>query len=176
MGTVQLLTVQNKHTKELLCKNQIYRNIGTYTKPNHVQPFKDLMSAYGYQYSPVFCLIVGLNGNCYGIPNRDTDLFLLELHIIEKYVRYQDYYNWTDIIYYSEYKSEWNEPYSFEKYEHNVFHYYKSIAHINTIRPIQATLPFIEPSWLKNYILLPGNYTKQHDGHINLVKPFKDYL
>lgn len=182
MHNILLLTIQQKPVLDILQSHKTYFNSGKYTKENHLIAFKELMTKYHYNAYPIFACVMGLYGNCFGIPDNCTDLYLLELQVPNNYIKYQNYYDWTDFIYFTEFPDEWNDvspTITMEQFKHQVLFEYKTKPDIPDSKnpcPIQAVIPYISPNWLKKYTPLPKSYNKTHNGNINRIMPLQYYL
>lgn len=178
MNNVTLLTVQHENVLDILVNDKVYYSSEKYIADDRIAPYQELMKEYQYEYYPVFANVIGLHGNCYGIP-RNRKMYLFELIVPKTYIRYQDYYDWSDFMYYTECPDEWDDTsptISLDEFKHEALIKYKDVPDKNKTVPIQATIPYIRPEWLSAHAPLPDAYDRRHNGRINLVMPFHCYV
>ena len=82
-----------------------------------------MMKEYGYKYPPIFMGIVGKITNFYGLNPENMVAMQFEYFIeTDANRRLQNYYSWTDLIYFTEYIDEYmeikeeNNALSFDKF------------------------------------------------------------
>ena len=105
-------TIQNRKVLDTLLSNKIH-----FSKrdkiDNLTEPYKKMSEYYNWGSSPIFCCEVGRYSNFYGANCEDA--VLLTLDVPDDLVKRQIYYDWSDVVYYTEFPNEW-EYGSFDKY------------------------------------------------------------
>lgn len=151
---MKLITVQSRTVLDLLLSQKMYYADFSRVSENLIGPYKNMQKLYKWRSCPVFAAPIGYNVEFYGAKIDNSALLCLD--VSEKYIRYQQYYEWTDFIFYSENPD-------------------KDVPDANTIiynisRPrekyiVQATLPYIKPSWLDDYCFyIPQKFKTMHIG------------
>lgn len=136
---MRILTIQHRKVLEEIQANGIYKADMCRIAPNHVKPYGLMMKTYGYETCPIFGAIIGYRVNFYGAHLHEGDTIVLELEVPREFVHVQDYYDWSDVIFYME---EGEDPYA-EK----VLTRFDN-EELDNRRPLQATLPYILKEWV----------------------------
>ncbi len=104
-------TIQHKNVALQLHKNGKYV-VGSDISiaSNLTAPYKFMMKHYNYQHRPIFLAPVGYYVNFSGASFDDACIITLD--IPERYVKVQDYYMWSDFIYFSEMPHELQQTYN----------------------------------------------------------------
>lgn len=172
MNDIKLLTIQHKDVLKQLQEGKTFYADMKRVPENRIAPYLDLMVAYGYIDCPVFAGVVGRKSEFYGAKTEDS--VILELIVPEEEVKLQNYYDWSDIIYYIECPSEWNGNISIGEFEEKVFLQTK----FNKDEVIQATINRIEPVWLAGYSnFVSEKFISEHlgTGGRNTLKDIEKY-
>lgn len=120
--------------------NGIYKADINRAAPNHIDPYGFMMKTYGYETCPIFGAIIGYRVNFYGARLHDGDTVLFELEVPREFVHVQDYYDWSDVIFYMEEGEE-------DPYKEAVLTRFDN-EELDNRRPLQATLPYILKEWV----------------------------
>lgn len=159
---MKLITVQNKSVLDLLRSDKIYiADIRTKADSNLMEPYLKMMDHYKYLSCPIFACVIGRRAEFDGAKFQN-DPIILELDVPDEIVKLQSYYDWTDVIYFTEWPDEWDEGgplITFEQFTKDVFNGFNT----NNDVPIQATLPFIKPEWFVNAYEIPPRFIKLHN-------------
>lgn len=142
---LKLLTIQHKDVLKQLLEGKIFYADIKRVPENRVTPYQDMMLAYHWDNCPIFAGVVGKRSEFYGA--RTNDSVMIELAVPEEEVKLQNYYNWSDIIYYLEERWEWGGSVTIEEFEQQVL----TQTQFKKEEVIQATINRIEPMWLFKY-------------------------
>lgn len=156
-----VVSIQSKKVIEQLVRN------GKYTVNNDApindiaaKPYKFMMKHYGYKHRPIFMCPVGYKAN-FGCFCDVGSSALLIMNIPDRYCKIQDYYGWSDFIYFMDAPFEY-KPFngckdvsSFGRY---VLDMYKGGfgKNINTV--YQVTTQFLLKSWIKGIKDIDSNF------------------
>lgn len=150
-------SIQNKKVLETLQNNKTH--IAENTKvTNLIKPYETMRKYYGWKNTPVFGCLVGRYCEFYGAATDDT--VILTLNVPDEFVKLQVYYDWTDVIYYTEFTNEW-ECGSFDEFVANVLN---GVGTDDERAIIQVTMPFIKPEWLVSYEPITNEFIDNHVG------------
>lgn len=118
-------TIQHKNVVKELKENGSYLiNDLSKISENHIVPYNQMKDAYNYIGYPIFLSPVGYRCQMYGakVENNEKDTRVLFLSIPKSSIRIQEYYNWTDFIYYSENIEQFQKDHniSFDEFKQKV--------------------------------------------------------
>lgn len=157
---MRLITVQSK---EVLFKlNKTGKYIVPLNAPisqNLVKPYKFMMRHYGYNNRPIFMCPVGHHAEFGGAKTDGT--FIIELEIPDRFCKIQDYYGWSDFIYFTELPNEYeqfNQCKTVEQFGRYVMEMYKDGFGSNDNIVYQVTTQFIRRGWIKKIIPINNNF------------------
>lgn len=149
-----LVTVQNKKVFDTLAHNAYYAP--AVKSDNLKSPYQMMCKHYKWDITaPVFACVKGKYCNFFGCNTENA--YILTLNVPDNIVKLQDYYNWVDIIYFTEFPNEWESSMSFTEFTA------KTLDGLGTDDPrstIQATIPYIRPEWLTSYKPFTENFNK----------------
>lgn len=114
----------------------------------------------------------GAYGEVYGA-KLGQDYRLIGLKVPESEVRFQEYYNWTDYIYFYENPDEWEG-------EEDLHSYLKRTANVQFDRSkvMQAVISRIEPGWVRRVVNIPQTFLDNHcgSGGSNVIRSIESYM
>lgn len=128
--------------------------------PNLARPYRFMMSEYDYNTCPIFLAIEGHYAEMYGAKTK-PDCIALEFDIPDALVKKQDYYDWTDVIFFMEYPEEYSTN------KNDVYEYARQVLHQNEFeqkRALQATVSELRQEWLIDTLPCPDLLIKKHVG------------
>ena len=97
-------SIQNKNILEKLSAGNTHFAKDTDIE-NLVKPYRTMINHYHWTTTPVFGCVVGRKCEFYGANTNDA--VILTLDVPDELVKLQAYYDWVDIIYYTECPDEW---------------------------------------------------------------------
>lgn len=161
---MRVITVQSK---EVLIQLDKY---GKFTVNNNapisevfIKPYKFMMKHYGYKSRPIFMCPVGHRVNFEGAKINNT--YIIELEIPDRFCKIQDYYGWSDFIYFTEAPGEY-EPFkgynTVEQFGKYVLDMYKNGFDKNPNIVYQVTTQFIRKSWVKRIIPINDEFVSKY--------------
>ena len=171
---MRVITIQSKEAIILLKK------YGKYTVPhnapipsNLIKPYKFMMKHYGYQNRPIFMCPVGYNCN-FGGANTENS-YIVELEIPDKYCKIQDYYCWSDFIYFTELPNEFEEfngIKTVEQFGKYVLDMNKYGFNSGREACYQVTTQFLRKNWVRKIIKMNETFNKLYidTGGVNILK------
>lgn len=144
---------------------------------NLVKPYQTMMEKYGFHYCPIFLCGPGFKAEFYGA-KFDENHIAFEFEIPDALVRIQDYYNWTDLIYFTENPEEFHDS-----YDENKFPTLDNFADfvLNTTpdedRVHQFTVEKLKYRWLRSICCDLSKLDELHNGSggANKLKPLDFY-
>ena len=157
---IRLITVQSKEVADSLLKGNIH--YARKREDYFLQPvYNKMCEAYGYENNPVFAGVVGRRCEFLGAPREES--YIIEIDVPEELVKIQNYYDWSDMIYYTEEPKEWamGSEYPLKEFFKN------TLEGKNTHKKssvIQATIPYIDPNWVHDIIPLTEKFNDLHIG------------
>lgn len=164
---MKCITIQHINVVENLNSNGEYRVPDKISISSNLEkPYNFMVKHYNYKSKPIFMCPVGLKANFGGA--KTTNAVLIELDIPDRFVKLQDYYGWSDFIYFTELPWEFT---GFNNYKTvNQFGKYildmykdKSIDELkNTNLVYQATTQFIRKDWVKRVIPLNKQFMNDY--------------
>ena len=161
---MKLLTIQNVEVYRQLNRKQVYRasidniKLDENGYSNLTKPYQMMMEQYGYSNIPIFCSVLGRKCEFYGA--RTKNALLLELDVPDTEIKLQSYYDWVDVIYFTELPEDW-EGNDLEQFIKDTLN---GLNTDNQNTAIQATIPEIRPEWLKGYYKLTDKFFSLHYG------------
>lgn len=161
---MRAITIQSKLVIEQLNKN------GKYIVPNNapisenfIKPYNFMMKHYGYSNGPIFMCPVGHHVNFGGA--KLNDAYIIELDIPNRFCKIQDYYGWSDFIYFTEVPWEYSEfkgCKSVEQFGKYVLDMYKNGFGTNPNIVYQVTTQFLLKSWVKKIVKIDDNFVNKY--------------
>lgn len=162
--TITLYTIQDEKVLDKLNKGETY--IADYKNifdKDYVDLYKKLSSLYNFKNCPIFCVdedsmhVIGSSGIIEG-----GDKILLKLNVPISEVKYHDYYDWTDYLFFSvdddgTFENEEDQNNYVLELEDNI----KNQKCDNT-EDREFVIDRIEPSWL-NRDTLQESYTNENE-------------
>lgn len=151
---MKCVTIQHINVVEILNTKGEYRvPDGVKISSNLRKPYEFMMKHYKYKSKPIFMCPVGLKANFGGA--KTTNAVIIELDIPDKFVKLQDYYGWSDFIYFTELPWEYeqfNGCKTVEQFGKYVLDMYKNGFGNNSNIVYQVTTQFLRKSWIKKVI------------------------
>lgn len=157
---MRAITIQSKLVIEQLNKN------GKYTVPNNVpvsknlvKPYHFMMKHYKYSNRPIFLCPVGYHVNFGGA--KLNDAYIIELDIPDRFCKIQDYYSWSDFIYFTEIPWEFKEfrgCKTVEQFGTYVLDMYNNGFDRDNNIVYQVTTQFLRKSWVKKIIPMNNDF------------------
>ncbi len=157
LDKVSLITIQNKAVTFILDKYGIYYS-GKEPADNLKAPYGRMKAEYGYEHNPIFAGVVGQKCEFMGAKTDGSVLICLEVPAIE--VKFQNYYEWSDLVYFMECPDEWNGDISFDEYVKNTLHK----PNLGQHNAWQATLSCIKKEWVTGVYDIPETFISRHIG------------
>ena len=161
---MKLITIQNEAVLDILKNNEIYFAPKTKIE-NLIAPYEYIKQNYNWfmiNASPVFACIVGKPAEFDGAAINDS--VILELDVPDDLVKQQIYYDWTDLIYFTEWPNdfycEYGEDANFDEYVKRVLSGEDISKRPNAA--IQATIPYIDSKWLIGVYDLRAEFIKKY--------------
>lgn len=161
---MQVITIQNKNIINQLLKDGEFHYSKLDTVPNILTaPYKIMMKQYNYKYRPIFTCPVGYYVN-FGGAHIDNAL-LLQLNIPDKFCKIQDYYQWSDLVYFGQDLKSFEieikgNPIGIKTYKE----YCKYILNIYNNRytskeaVYQVTTQFLRKNWIEHIANINNNF------------------
>ena len=171
---MRVITIQSRAVLTQLNKT------GKFTVPNEapisknlVEPYRFMMKHYGYTNRPIFMCPVGHRVEFGGA--KFNDAFIIELEIPDRFCKIQDYYGWSDFIYFTELPMEFDEfngCKTVEQFGKYVLDMYKSGFSTNDNIVYQVTTQFLRKSWVKKIIPVNSGFIDRYydTGGRNMLK------
>lgn len=147
---MRVITIQHKNVLKTLYQTGEYRvDDKVPVSENLIKPYLFMMKHYNYKNRPIFMCPVGY---CVNFGGADTnDAYIIELEIPDRYCKIQDYYGWSDFIYFSEMPYAY-EPFNgcetVEQFGKYVLNVYKDGFDRNPNIVYQVTTQFLRKSWI----------------------------
>lgn len=140
---MELTTVQHINVIKVLKAEGIYRATFDNVAVNRIIPYKIMMMHYGWEYVPIFCSVpTAPLTRCDVTFNKRV---ILKLEIPDEDIgllKYQSYYDWSDLIYYVESPGDIMPPSDINTIWENAFKPPREGQYW------QATLPYLKSSWV----------------------------
>lgn len=173
---MRVITIQSKEVLAQINKT------GKYTVSNNVpisdnliKPYKFMMKHYKYKNRPIFMCPVGYKVEFGGAKIKDA--CIIELEIPDRFCKIQDYYCWSDFIYFTEIPwefEEFNGCKTVEQFGMYVLDMYKEgFSNRNII--YQVTSQFLLKSWIRKIIPINSEFIDKYAdvGGKNVLKSIK---
>ena len=170
---MKTISIQNKKVIDKLLNNERYINHNFLSVPsNLIEPYMEMSKYYHWQSRPIFMGIIGTYCNFGGADINNT--YLIEMNIPDKYCKLQDYYAWSDYIYFSELPKECDR--NIEDFRNEVLGQFDNEIYWRKDIVYQGTVPFILKDWVQNIALINQDFIDLYNntGGINMLKSFKD--
>lgn len=169
------ITIQNINVYYQLTRRGIYKASIDRVSPNLKEPYKFMRNFYGYKTCPIFLSPVGYKVELSGAKFNSS--VAIELDIPKELVNVQEYYNWTDFIYFMEHRKEFEQTFDTQVFP-TVEDYGKHIlSNVNTKNILQASVESLKKDWITNVIGDPSLLQQMHDGSggANKLKRLENY-
>ena len=162
---MRLITVQHRSIIEYLRQNKVYHvDDRLPVASNLVEPYKFMMKHYQYKHRPIFCCPVGFCCNFGGCNDREGS-YIIEMEVPDKLCRIQDYYGWSDFIYFTELPNEFSEfkgLKTVKQFGVYVLDMYRDKNSLDRRLCYQVTIPSIHRSWIKKIIPVNKNFSDMY--------------
>lgn len=171
---MRVITIQKLIVLQTLKVNKTYYvNDNAPIPSNFIKPYHFMMKHYGYSNRPIFLCPVGYYVNFGGA--KLNDAYIIELDIPDRFCKIQDYYGWSDLIYFTEVPWEYTEfrgCKNVEQFGKYVLDMYKNGFDKNTNIVYQVTTQFLLKSWVKKIIKINDNFVDKYvdTGGTNILK------
>lgn len=150
---MRLITLQHFKVRDTLLNKQRYTADFSRVPENLVAPYKNMQKYFGWDACPIFTVPVSTTN--YDWPTRvSNEKVLLELEVPDNIAKLQYYYDWCDVIFFTEFPEDFKDHFilkeipSLEKFAELVY----NNADLNSYNVHQAVIPYIEPEWLIGYL------------------------
>jgi hypothetical protein len=140
-----------------------YKLKGNYTVPdnaycceNLIKPYKFMMKTYRYEHRPIFMCPVGHMVNFCGANPKDA--YIIVMNVPDKSCKIQDFYCWTDFVYFTELPKDYkpfNGINTVEQFGRYILTQYKDGFGNNKDLVFQVTTQHINANWIEQ--ALPMN-------------------
>lgn len=144
---MQLITIQNEKVVDVLKHENVYHADMTRVPANRVAPYQKMCEYYGWGFCPIFACEVGKPAHFDGDWRNGV---AVELNVPDEIARRQYYYDWCDVIYYTEFPAEFADSFdtakipNLEVYIQRVFDFVDQGSYSD----VQATIPIIKREWI----------------------------
>lgn len=159
---MRVITIQKLIVLQTLKVNNVYYvNDNAPIPSNLIKPYKFMTKHYGYQHRPIFMCPVGHYCN-FGGANTENS-YIVELEIPDKYCKIQDYYCWSDFIYFTELPNEFeqfNGIKTVEQFGKYVLDMNKYGFNSGREACYQVTTQFLRKNWVKQIIKMNETFDK----------------
>lgn len=164
---MRAITVQHKNVLQALLNDSIYTT-NKKSEGEYLNKAYDFMkNVYEYKTNPIFLSPVGFNVEMYGA-TFDENSVAIELDIPEEELKIQEYYSWSDFIYFLEYKKEFADGSvvfeNVEDYGESILTEIKSIEDMGPNTPYQLTAERLKKEWIISYTDKCEKLSLFHDG------------
>lgn len=145
---MKVITIQHQSVFSTLKTNGIY--IADYNRvpDNRVKSYQCMQKFYGWETCPVFGCEIGEHAAIQD--GKYIDGVALQLDIPRGIARRQYYYDWADLIYFTEFPEEFADTFDLTKvpdlktYAERVFRFENQ----GSYNIVQVTMPFIKMDWV----------------------------
>ena len=177
---MRCITVQHIAVLDELNTTGVYHADISRVAPNLVAPYQKIMQFYQFEHCPIFLSVVGRRAEMYGA-RTGRDYVALEFEVPDDIAKYQDYYDWCDLIFWVESPKEFDpENFNAKLNIHTVEDYANFVFRTGTIdtwRAVQAVVPELRKEWL---LYTTRDLHKLEDRHIgsggaNMLLPLSSY-
>ena len=170
---MRVITIQHVNVyKELMNKGEYRVSSSVPISENLVKPYEFMMKHYRYKTRPIFYGMVGHRAN-FGGAKLDNSV-IMELEIPDIYCKVQDYYGWSDFIYFTEIPYEFSEfkgCKTVDDFGRYILDMYKAGRYPDNI-VYQVTTQFIRKGWIKAVRKFDKDFTDEYydNGGRNILK------
>lgn len=178
---MKCITIQSRKVLDEVLQYGDYKNRENRGANEELKNGYEMMKrGYRYEGYPIFMGIVGKKVEFYGV-DFEKDLVAIEMDIPKNEIKMQDYYNWTDYIYYSRYQKEFDEVFVGFK---DVDDYGKAMLEqgvdkerLGKIDVYQGTVEVLKKEWITAIGFNLTKLNREHNGSggNNKLKELKDY-
>lgn len=145
---MQVITIQHRNVLAEINATGMYKaDIGR-VPDNRVQPYIDMCKYYGWEGCPIFGSEIGQRAILQD--GKYIEGVALQLDIPDEFVRRQYYYDWCDLIYFTEFPDEFASTFDLsripdiETYKKLVFDF----TDMGSYDIFQVAFPFIKREWV----------------------------
>lgn len=171
---MRVITIQHKNVLKTLYQTGEYR-VGAKVpvSNNLIKPYEFMMKHYNYKNRPIFMCPVGYCVNFGGADTNDT--YIVELEIPDRYCKIQDYYGWSDFIYFTEMPYAY-EPFhgcdTVEQFGKYILNMYKDGFACNKDTVYQVTTQFLRKNWVLKVVPISDTFIDRYvdNGGINVLR------
>lgn len=180
---MKCITIQNKMVLDIL------QNKGYFVKPTLSSEYISdieksylfMKEVYHYENMPIFLAPIDYKVEFYGA-NFDENSIALELDIPDKYLKIQNYYDWSDFIYFIGEEDVFKNV--TDKYT-DVFDYGKDILlsiknrkYMNLKDTFQLTTDILKKEWILSQTTDTSKIKEKHDGSGGqyILSELKEYV
>lgn len=175
---MKVVTIQHRSVCDKLFKEGFFKADKSFVSENLIKPYEFASSFFGWDNIPIFLSPVGYKVEMYGAKNGN-DYLAMELDIPEEFLKFQEYYNWTDFVYYMEVPGEFKENfYGFKTVEE----WGKTILDVKLDKklevPYQAMVLELRSEWITFVLDDISKLSKKHNGTggFDKLKILKNYM
>ena len=171
---MKVITIQSKEVLMALKKYDKYTvQNNAPVSSNLIAPYKFMMKHYKYKNRPIFMCPVGHYANFGGADTNGT--YIVEMEIPDRYCKIQDYYGWSDFIYFTELPGEYDVFYgckTVEQFGKYILDMYKDGFTGNKDTVYQVTTQFLHKSWIVKTVPITDKFIDKYvdTGGIYLLK------
>lgn len=150
---MRFITIQHKNVLSEIKRRGFYRIDGSKFIPECRMKAYDFMKKfYGYSTYPIFLCPEGHRVEMYGA-TFDDDSVAIELEIPDEHVKFHEYYDWCDFLYYTQYPKDFKETYGddfdIDSFGKSILDTECNPAHGMDV--CAATVDHIDKAWLIGY-------------------------
>lgn len=150
---MRCITIQNKVVYERLMEEGIYvrPSLPKELTSDIKKAYLHMKECYQYENMPIFLAPVGYKVEFYGA-RFDQDSIALELEIPDEFLKIQNYYDWSDFIYFINAKSEfknWSDRYKdVYAYGREILFSIENEMQMNLKDAFQCTTEILKKEWI----------------------------
>lgn len=161
---MKVITVQSKEVLMILHKyGKFTVPNGVHISENLVEPYRFMMKHYGYTNRPIFMCPIGYCVNFGGA--KTNNAYIIEMEIPDRFCKIQDYYGWSDFIYFTESPMEYEQfkgCKTVEQFGKYILDMYKNGFGNNPNIVYQVTTQFIRKSWIKKVVPINESFINNY--------------
>ena len=161
---MKVITIQHKEVLKKLLEKGSYKANKSFVSENLLKPYEFASTFFGWDNIPIFLAPIGYKVEMYGA-KMGLDYVAIELDIPKEYLKFQEYYNWSDFIYFLECPDEFKE--SFSNYK-NVEDFGKDILDIKPNKssksPYQVMTSELKKEWITYILEDSSKLSERHNG------------
>jgi hypothetical protein len=162
---MRVITIQHKNVLNCIRLNGEYRSTSFATVPNEfIEAYKFMMKHYNYSSKPIFMCAVGHLANFGGISDI-SNMYIVEMEIPDRFCKIQDYYCWSDLIYFKNQPNEYEEFRGYktvDQFGYYVLDMFKDGFSSNKNTVYQVTTQFIRKNWIKKIIPINEKFISKY--------------